>query len=480
MNATLIKWVNSLQSIELPAITHNIKVLKNLIVRETIPMDQVDRVLEKDIGLALRLIRQLNKIQHQHGRDDIDSIPQARMFSGLDKLSLLPQKLPSLEKCDNRVVLNYLTILKRYYHAAVQARQWAIRRQDPDPNAIFLATLLHCVGELALWIKVPEKMVNIQKRIVTNDTEPEEAQYLELGFLIDEFTKELAKVWHLPIIFQRSLYPENASDSRIYTIMLAIELSHSGEVDWYSPETREIETRLAKLMRLETGETVAMIHTTAAIAAIESNYIRLPHAANRLLLPAYPIATEETNDSEETQSSRQVSFCLAPRRPLLLRYLKQLKQHRGERLFKEIIQSAMLAMHDGLGLNRVVYGVVTSDHYIKARSIVGSDDPDFNRFSIELPPKSFFRQVLQRPVPIWLNQNNYARYWPRIPPKFRQKLEVKSFYVMALYVNDKLCGVFYADRANPHCHLDERSFKLFKRVVAETANALERGYRKVQ
>ncbi len=503
MNDALIKWLKSLQSIELPAIPHNVQQLKALLAQSNPSLEEIDKILERDMGLALRLMRDINQIRFNAKKDEVESLSRARLFAGTDQLNRLPRDMPMIDQLEPKAMLNYLTIAKRYYHAAWQARQWAALRQDPDPSAIYFATLLHAVGELLLWVKVPQKMLKIQRNIAVNQMAAEEAQYIELGFLISELSKELSKIWHLPQLFRHSLYPESAGDNRIFTILLAIELAHQSDLDWYSPATRNTIERVAHLLLLTTDQTTGLIHRLAVHAAQESSYILLPHAAARLLYPAYPLEEERRvvglaspsaalkgesgvqskgEPSPSPRSKKAIEpkthlICLAPQRPLLIRNLKKLTQNRGELLLKEIVQHTMLALHDGLGLNRVIFAVLTQHNTIKARSIVGSEDVDFNRFMVEIDANLLFKQLIRKPTLLRVDDHNRAQMEPKLSKAFWSHIQVNSFYIASIWVQGKLLGLFYADRATTHCQLDDRSFNLFKKVCHEATAALERGYR---
>lgn len=477
MNSALQNALQKMATQELPGIRQNFDQFKIEIGKPNVEMELLGLHIEKDIALSLRLLRQINEIQFRKQKDDVDSISQARLMFGIGKLRSLTEKLPTIDKLDSKVVLNYLSIVKRYYHAAHIARRLAQIRRDPDPNAIFAATFLHCIGELLLWISLPNRMFAIQKKIRSGGTKPEEAQYVELGFPIEEFTREMAKIWHLPVIFRRSLYPENSSDSRVATIMTAVDIAHLSITDWYSQEMRDTEESLAKLIHRNIETTVRNLHIYSVEAAHLTDYIRLPHPAANLIYPAYPLEEPEQQGIPKKAAPKRSRFCLAPRLPIVSKNLKKLAANDGSMLFKEIIQAATNAMHDGLGLNRVVYAVLVNKRIIKARSIIGNEsDVQFNKFALEVVPNGLFAKLAAKQQSIWIGPHNLKKFWPLIPVEFQQQIKIRNFYFMSLHSNGKLVGFFYADRHMPDCLLDERSYKHFKRIVNQVSKALEKGY----
>jgi HD-like signal output (HDOD) protein len=482
MNESLIKWIHAVKDIELPGISQNIDKVKSLTHREDIDMEQLSNMTELDIGLSLRLVRRINRIQSHGGRSRINSISQAIMMFGMEQIRELPNKLPTLESIKDRpeVTYHYLRLLKQSYHAAYQARQWGRMLRDEDPNELFLATYLRNMGQMLLWIHAPDKMQQIEEMIRDRGVDPVEAQHVTLGFAINEFSKELAKLWNLPSLFRESLYPENASHRRVLLVVLAVQLSRACDKDWYSRDTRLIEDDIAEALRKERNATVAMIHINAVQAARISSFIKIPHPAARLLYPAYeidPNLTRSTEIAPENSSNlrhQDVHFCLAPQLPMVAKMVKKLSSP-NKLPMKIIIQTAMQAMHDGLGLNRVVFGLISNNRKsIKARSIMGSDnDPNFNQFRIELLPGTLFERMMTGSNTLWVDQHNRAKYGHLVPESFLHKVGANGFFVSTLHVNGKAVGLFYADRHTDHCHLDERSYRLFKRISSQVIKKLE-------
>lgn len=482
MNDALIKWIRAVRDIELPGIAQNISKVKSLTLRPEIDMVEISNITELDIGLSLRLVKRINKIQNYGGRSRINSISQAIMMFGMEQVRELPNKLPTLDsiKDQPKVTYHYLRLLKQSYHAAHQARRWGIMINDEDPNELFLATLLRTMGHMLLWIHSPDKMLQVEEMISEQGIDPVEAQHVCFGFAINELSKELSKLWNLPSLFRESLYPENVSHRRVLIVVLAVQLSRSCDKDWYSRDTRLIEDDIADVLHKERNATVSMIHSNAVQAARITAFIKLPHPASRLLYPAYeidPNITHSTEIAAETRSEtryQDAHFCLAPQLPLFARQLKKLSTDKKLPM-KIIIQTTMQALHDGLGLNRVVFGLITNNQKaIKARSVVGSDnDPAFNQFSINLIPGSLFERMMSGSNTLWIDEHNREKYGPLIPESFQERIGTNGFFVSTLHVNGKAIGLFYADRHTDHCRLDERSYRLFKRISKQVVRKLE-------
>ncbi|KPK38959.1 MAG: hypothetical protein AMJ69_07010 [Gammaproteobacteria bacterium SG8_47] len=134
----------------------------------------------------------------------------------------------------------------------------------------------------------------------------------------------------------------------------------------------------------------------------------------------------------------------------------------------------MKGMHDGVGLNRVVFAVLSSDRQsLTARSIVGAEnDPVFNRFAMRLNPPNLFTRLLEKQQAIWVNDDTRAKVWPLLPVEFRKLIATNTFFAMSLFINDKPIGMFYADRHSDACQLDETSYNQFKQLVTLVSRSL--------
>ena len=136
----------------------------------------------------------------------------------------------------------------------------------------------------------------------------------------------------------------------------------------------------------------------------------------------------------------------------------------------------MNAMHQGLGLNRVVFALLTQHRtHLRPRSIVGvHNDPHFTKFAITLGANTLFDRLMEKPQSLWLDEHNRTKFWPAVPVDFQRLIKVNRFYVMSVFVKGKPIGLFYADRASNSCELDEKCYKLFKQLVTQASIGLSK------
>lgn len=483
MNESLEEWVKKLDQSCLPALRANTEHLKQLASDENADMGQLVALIESDPGLTLRLMRYINNLRHKHLRSEITTVRHALMMLGLSHVQKIPQNVPAVEDLDETVQRRMLGHFNRSFHAAYQARDWARLTRDMVADELYMAALLRNVGEMLLELIAPGEMERVREIMHEKQMESDEAEYVVFGFTADQLTNELARLWRLPTILIDSLHSENAQRNRVLNVMLAAQLAEYAERGWYSRSIYELEEQIADLLFVDVASVATLVHRNAVEAARESTAFRVVHPAATLIHPVAIQSETEAVQNRETSPAPAKStdepdvnsdFCLMPQRQVLVKAMKKLAEADESVPLKDIIALALEGMHEGLGLNRVVFAMLTPDKgQLRARSIVGSDnDPLFNRFVIDLVSHNLFVRLMEKPQSLWVSDENRGKFFPLIPIQFHKLIRNDTFFVMSLFIRNKPVGMFYADRHTSSCKLNAEAYKRFKHVVAQVSHTL--------
>ncbi|MFA5626802.1 MAG: HDOD domain-containing protein [Thiohalomonadaceae bacterium] len=488
MHNTLNLWVDKLQHVTLPAMSPTVEELDRLSANENAQFWQLAQVAERDPGICIALLRHINTGRQNKLRSEVNTIENALMMLGLTQLRSLLKSLVLMSKVENSAnKQKFLRLMAQSYHAAWQARELARLRKDMEVDEIFLATLLHCQGAMLLWLYAPGKMEQIEKLATEKQIPHIQAQYAVLGFGLNHLSLMLARRWNLPSLLQESLKSENAKQPRTYNIMLAVQLARAAEQGWYHAGTTTVLQQLSDYMNLDFSQITSKCHRVAVEAARQIIECPATPAAARLIYPGQaeaepnwtPENTTITNDPATTKTvpnkEPTVALCLSPQLHILRRSLHELQAgSKTKRLdLQNILSLAMDAMHDGTGLERVVFAQLSQYQQLRARAIAGADnDPVFSRFVIELNTDNLFTRLMQKPQAIWINDSNREKFWPIVPKAFQQIIRCDSFFVLSVFVNDKPIGLLYADRITNHCALDSRAYHRFKQTGLLIAQAM--------
>ncbi|VAW93410.1 hypothetical protein MNBD_GAMMA23-2052 [hydrothermal vent metagenome] len=456
-----------------PVMERTIIALKKACTKDDAKTEEITHIVSRDPGLTLYLLRVCNTKLNSSLRSEITSISQALMMLGIKQVSQLPAKLPNLDKTlKDQAKHRLLTTFSRAYHAAEQATEWAHYRRDMNTDEIFVATQIHFIGEMALAMIYPDKLAEIDRLRRRRQIASEEAQYLVLGFAINQLSYELARKWELPSLALEALKPENAKYPRAYSVMLAVQLARSAAVDWHGGKTQVIQNQIADFLDIPIAKIATANHKLAVDVARQTHFYGVFPAAALLPMLDDPLE-EETIQAKNP--NEHADICLMPQRDVLKNIITNIENSEIKRTMKELIHLVLQGMHDGIGLNRVVFATRNADKQTMVPySIKGADnDPGFNRFTIKLHKENLFGRLMQKTQAIVINNKTRSTFWELIPKDFKKLVVTNSFLAMSIFVKGEEIGFFYADRHTIDCQIDDTSYRLFKSLCTSAIAAME-------
>lgn len=477
MENNIEKWLELADKEAVPVLKHTIKELRYLCRKEEIPLKEITHVVERDPGLVVHILRTSNNLAKGKLSSEITHVNQAFRLMGTDQLTKLPDALPAVgDVLNDKSKTRLLQTFNRAYHAARFATDWAFIRRDMTPDEVFAAAQLHFMGEMILSIHAPELLDKITKLRVEDHMASEEAQYIVLGFTLNELTQKIAERLKFPGLVQEALSAENAKFPRAYGIMLGVQLARNVTYDgWYSTTTFDIQEQIAEWMDIPTDEVIARSHTIAAEIAREvPQYDTIPAA--RYLPLIIPADEEDILQENETSDEEQVSICLIPQLSILRNSIQELTTFSPKnKTVDDLIHHIVTAMHDGIGFNRVVFSKYNEGELLLQGEVLkgAENDPVFNRFKIETRGTGLFSHLISKPQAILMNKNTRKKFWPLVSEDFQKLINTNSFVAMSIFIKNKPYGLFYADRHTSTCQIEDRSYNYFKTLCTHTTKVLE-------
>lgn len=475
MPNNIAEWVTFVKDKPIPVLSNTGTELQILCKNEGIPVNKIVAIVERDPGLTAQLLRQCNNTRGHRLDRDISSIQQAVMLIGTQRLAGIAENLPKLETTLSETSRQQvLRTFCRAYHGASQAMYWARQRRDMTPDEVFAATLLHYLGEIVLSIHAPEQLLAAFKLRREKNISSEEAQYLTLGFTLDQLSLAIAEIWRLPTLVREALQAENANHPRGFGIMLAVQLSRIATIDWYSDKMRSIYKHAATLLPMEEDEICRQAHLLAVDIARQNKFKGVLQAAT--LLPRVPVFDQPGSVHQSVSQDYQADVCLIPQLNIIQQAIKKLSlagtaRHDKNKLLKFCLQG----LHDGIGLNRVVFARFDPRNHelILATSVGADNDPVFNKFKIKLENKNLFRMLLDKSQAVVINDDTREKYWHLVPKEFQKLIGTNSFMAMSIFEQQKPLGIVYADRHTSSCQIDENSYQYFKKMCQSFTAAVE-------
>lgn len=465
---SLEKWERQIGGKTFPILRQT----RDLLDSEDLPIDSVAEmaaVVSRDPGLTIALLRKANNTPHEHLNHRLTNIEYAVMMYGMGRVQTMARQLPIVEEVAAPGALrSILHAIGRATHTAYLAQEWAHLYRDMVPAEVYLAALLHNIGEIGLWLFAPQEAQKIADMVTNNHhMTADEAHYLTMGFTQDKLSLALARMWNMPALVQDALQPASALHARVLGVLLAAQLAHMRETDWRSDELEKTLDHLSRYVHLTRDE----VFKRAKDLTRQWEFLSQPYGT---VAPVHNDVVDEV-----TEGGRSVAICIAPQAQLLTEVLEQLGHPDQNGLnVEESLELAVKTMHDGIGMNRVVFAhLVPELGTLTAKYVAGADhDPRFRDFDIDLNRHKLFRWLMSQRHGIWVNELNRKNVIGLIPEEFNQMVGVETFYAQSIFVADKPFGLFYADRQGVDCRLDSGSFQRFQALasLAETCVSYRR------
>ncbi len=476
--------IKQLSEIDIPVFTYSVKTMEHSAKTLDAPWQAFSQSIQLDPGLALKILRTMGASKNSL-RAENPNLEQATMVIGVKQTIARVRSLPLINQMQNPARQGLLQVISRSHHAAFQAWYWGRALSDLAPEQIYLAALLYDIPEMLLWQNACDTMLELSMQIKEQGLPRDEAQYIVLGNGLEHFARELALKWNLPQFMQTCLRPENIDQPRIRSVVLAVQMARLAENGWYSNELAVLLEQIAEHLDKPFSQAVTEIHQLSVSAALQTPFYNTQPAA--ALLPMLPSKKRKENTQNNTAksattpasklkqtNSATTEVCLTPQKELFEAAVKELEQNAHVLNLHSIMRTAIHGMHDGIGLNRVLFAMINKDRsHLVARYMVGTDnDPQFNRFKLELKAPHLFTRMLEKSQSIWINDDNRNSFWPLVPTMVKNMINTDSFLARSIHINGKAIGLFYADRHSPGCILDDLAYNRFRQICQVTEQQL--------
>lgn len=219
---TLEELVESdVRLVSLPEVSYRIR---EAVDNPTTSFDTIANLVEQDTALTARVLRIANSgffgFPYQ-----IQSVSRAISIIGTQQLCDLVLATTVLRQFEG-VNVSAVTMESFWKHSigcAVIARILAAMRRETNIERFYVGGLLHDIGRLVIFIKMPELA---QRIIDERDTSKRLLSDIErelLGFDHTEIGAALIRSWHLPAFYEESVrYHHRLSGATIYPIEAAV------------------------------------------------------------------------------------------------------------------------------------------------------------------------------------------------------------------------------------------------------------------
>lgn len=414
------------------------------------PLDIVDVVLH-DPFFTLNVLRAMGARKRGRLVGEITTIEHAVMMFGATPLFerfANPSIIENQFQANPRALLLLRRALSRAHHAACQARDWAIFRQDIESEEVYIAASLNDIAEQCLCFVAPALAEKLTEEIRRDPDGTSAAQQSMFGFDLRTLHAEIVRAFQLPDVLKSLTDPAHRDKQRTLNVQLAASVARHAEFGWHSPALEADMAGVGALLHLPLEDVVGRIHRTAALAARAWQWYKAPPAARWLpLLPPPMPAQQVASPTPATFSSTA-----------------------------DVMAWAMQALQERAGLNRVVFALRAPDgQSLRGKFAVGVEpDSPCALFEIGLGQAThLFAHLMTKPQSVWLNQQNQSNLQAFITSDITRVVGSGEFFAGSLFLGAKPFGLFYGDRRDAAVGgLDDRGYQAFKEIGAKVSEVL--------
>jgi len=455
------QWVTRVVRENMPIFTRTVHCVAGMAGSEERSLSELAWSILEDPSLTTQVLKLANSIYYNPCSRRISTVTRALMRLGADKIkemclaiALVEAVLSSLHK--EKVAVE----VSRAFHAAVQARRMAIRRDLFGPEEIFIAALLTRIGNIVFWCFAGEVGEKLESAMSNGG--PEDLAEIEiLGFKLERLTLRLSQEWKLSNLLESVLRDKKGTDPRVHSIKLGCALSRACESGWDSPRVKEIIKEAGAFLQLSEDATVEALHESARVAAEiteaygakkSSRLIPLPEEVQP---PAPPPAAEIKH--EYPKPDQHVQLCS-------LRDLSTLVTC-GEGDLNMVLSIVLEGIYRGIGMDRVVFALLTPDreHLTGKHGLGCIDEGWVAKLRIALDPwvPNILGHLLKKGRPIWVTAKPDDSIKPLLTKELFHLTGGGPFFAAPVAFKSTIIGVVYADRNQSGRSLDEESFESF-------------------
>lgn len=465
MSDPLQSWVSQVSERPLPVWRASRDALVGLGRQGRYNGSALTRALAHDPLLCVQLLRRANSGK---SGGSIATLEQAAVMMGAQALTAFAEALPVLEdKLPAEALLPLRQLQRRDFHVAYLARELVRRYRETHYDDAFFAGLLHNLGEMALRVHSPSVIPQIRRRALKQGLPLAAAAQEVLGFDVSALSGALARQWRLPPVVRAVLDNDHAKDRTAELVGLCVGILHTGPDALWDDDPRV--RRVAEIL----GEGVPAVrrHIFCAAAAAAAWLVeRIPPSVPGVV----ELFPEEPADSHEDEPPAPAP---EPQPEALARFDALVRSPRQPLTLQQVLEQFTVAVREGLGLDRVVFAVLTADRAsLRGRFFRGvAADSPLQHFQFERLDANVFSRLLERPGGVWAKLDSAPpALQALLTPQVRKVVEAREFVAQSVFLAERPVGLCYADRGSSNRPITAQDYNEFRRQCLELARHLAR------
>lgn len=456
-------WIAAVSEQQLPILRATLQSFSAIVDDEHSSTMRLTQAILQDAALTTRILRAANSTFYNPSGRSISTVSRSLILLGTDLLKSLALSIAILDTILSAELRERATqVTSRAFHAAVQAKALAMVRADKTPEEAFITALLLPIGELAFWcfsdglgLAADEAL---KQGIPLSRVEEE-----VIGCRFQRLSSELAREWKLNDSLLEVLQNPQSRQSRILSVRQGHEIALIAEKHgWDSPEMIDFSKDLAVELRKDAAEVHAFIRENARAADELLSQHGFSGSSSGQGNPLECAVTDPAHAWPDADPALQ------------LRILRELTQvFSDDSPLQMVLEMVMEGLFRGVGLDRVVFAVLTADKKVlQLRYVLDAGSPQaVSDLKIPLHPNGELRKHLDKTACVWQQQ---------VTSGAASELSLlagpapsNGFFLGPAVIRGQTIGTFYGDRQASGRVLDEEAFEAFRLFVQQARLGLE-------
>ncbi len=463
-------WTKRISEQEMPALCSTVKTLEKLAKDDVSSLGILGRSVMHDNALTSRILRVANSAIYSKGLSQITTVSRAAVVLGFDTLRnicITAKLLSSLLETQNLSTGVYERLLKlmaQAFQAAMLAKMMLKDHDEELQEEVFIASLLYHLGESAFWSMGGEvaealnEQIDASEDTITRNNAIREA----LGTSFSKLTLSIATHWGLGDVLVKSLTNPQQRTPEIRSIFLANKLSEALTDETKSADINKIIKQMAEMLDIKPDELKMRVARCAAAthklvdaydARVLNQYLPKNKVLKELTVP------EEKSEEPEVEEVRETNVNVQ---------LSKLKQLTGYAVvktdFNVIVTTTLEGVLEGVGFDRCgIWLVSPCRTKLQPRIVLGDDvDTMKRKFTVELKEqRNLFKQCIDIKQPLWVDEPQNDKWRVQLSDSHRALVSANGFVLAPLLIEEKVIGIYYADRLGSERSITNEDFDSF-------------------
>ena len=468
----LQSWIDRFNQAELPALAAVVQDLHRLTLGDKSSVQQLADVLLRDAALTTKVLRIGNSVYYNPSQEPIRTISRAIVLIGFDNVRQIGLSVSLIDGLLARSSRDQLAeLLARSFHSAVQARNIAGYVLTKNDEEVFIAALLHNVGELAFWGCAGDAADDLASALAQPGVDEDEVVMQLLGTSFRQLSLSLVKSWNLGDTVSLAHQSTSQNDPAVRAVTLGAKISQAALDGWDTPAMEALVGQLASFIGVTPQEAMQQVLASAE----ETVKMAATFGASQLCKLIPNTDPEQIRLQQEQRKAR----LLQPNLLVLQQALQDLGlmvSRRGD--LGLVLDTLFKGLHQGAGLERIMLVVLADGQScFRAKRVIGEGTEgwshDFVLPVAQQEQPHIFSYALRNKEALWMGVPASYNLNELVTQPIRQRLGQGMFFIAPLLAGTREIGLLYADSRVSGRALKHEQFVAFQRFTQLTGRCLE-------